>query len=213
MAVFPLVDCRTEVDYRGVTVDKVTRAVLIAAEDRLGYPLTVMQGGFRPQSSFSGTTHTRGGVGDLAAYDWHNKCEVLNSLGCYAYHRPYVQGLWGEHIHFGVIDHLWRDPALVAQQLDWLHNPPLNGLLGHMPYAGPHPGHKIVFPYDPATELELKPMTPTEEALDELVRAAHNVSQGAALINEGDKAKGQIPKLKRIHKDLRDVIKVVKAKV
>lgn len=214
---FPLADAQSASEWRdsGQRVDKVTRAILISAEEELGYPLSMIQGGGKPRTSYSGTTHCEWGVADLPAYDWENKCRVLNSLGCYAYHRPYQQGLWTEHIHFGVIDHPFRDPMLAQQQDDWLQNPPLDGLVGTNVYRdGPHTaGKKIVFKYDPKTELEVRPMSPREKILDNLVVAVHKIGDAAALMEDTPVNRGQIDNLKGVTREVRDVIKVVKSKM
>lgn len=213
---FPLADAQSASEWRdsGQVVDKITRAIMIEAESQLGYPITLVQGGNKPKTSYSGTTHVRLGVGDIAAYDWERKCEVFMGLGCYIYHRPYVQGLWGEHCHFGVIDHPWRDPMLAQQQDDWLHHPPLDGLKGTSVYTdGPHTnGRKIVFDYDPTTELQVAPMTELEQAKEDIVLAIHHTGEAAAHLGDAEEARGQIKRLKDVHKDLRGILKVVQSK-
>lgn len=214
---FPLADAMKQCDYYGHTVDQITLAILIAAEAKLGYKPTMLQGGFRPKTSYSGTTHTKGGVGDLTPDDADNKIRVFSSLGCYPYHRAYWPGVWEEHVHFGVIDHPYRDSELAQQQDDWLAHPPLDGLADHAALTGQYwPGKKIVFNYDPTTHKEVVPMTKIEQARAELLTGIHNVGQAQALLDDTDPSRvvahAQIAKLKESKKDLRAILNTLPAK-
>jgi hypothetical protein len=216
---FPLADAQTGIEWRdsGQKLDRITTAIFIAAEEKLGYPLTLIQGGGKSASRYSGTTHNRYGVADIAAWDWERKCEVFNSLGCYAYHRPPLRGVWGEHVHIGVIDHPWRDPMLAAQQVDWLKNPPLNALSGHARYHdGPTTnGKKIVFQYDPKTKLQVVKMNNVEKARDEIVRGIQNIGDAEALLDETNGrpvVEAQLKKLKNHQAGLREILTVLPKK-
>lgn len=211
---FPLADAKKGIEWRETSqnVDLITRAIFWAAEKELGYPLSLTQGGGKPHTSYSGSTHTKFGVGDLPAYDDVRKCEVLNSLGCYAYIRPYLPGKWGRHIHFGVIDHPWRDSALAAQQVDWLKKPPLDGLASHNRYTvGPHTGgRKIVFEYDASTKRQFVPLNRVQRAREELVLSIHKLGDAMALLDEVENRPVVAARLKRldsIHKELRSELK------
>lgn len=214
MSAFPLAHAKKSVEWRETSqnVDFITRAIFWAAEKELGYPLSLTQGGGKPKTDYSGTTHTKFGVGDLPAYDDVRKCEVLNSLGCYAYIRPYLPGKWGRHIHFGVIDHPWRDGLLAAQQDDWLKSPPLNGLSGHARYVdGPHTnGRKIVFEYDPKTKRQFVPLNKVQRAREEIVLTIHKLGDAMALLDEVENRPVIAAKLKRfssIRKELKAELK------
>lgn len=86
--------------FHGKTLDNATIAALKVAEKRLGYELTITQGGFNAGGvTASAGTHDLGRVVDLAAWDWKNKLTVLKNLGFAAWYRPFRPGLWGAHIH------------------------------------------------------------------------------------------------------------------
>jgi len=208
-------DAFEKVVFRGKLMDRKTMAFLQAMEEKLGYELTVVQGCYNPGGvAQSGGTHDGGGVIDLAAYDWRNKVRVAADLGAFAYHRPYIQGLWGEHIHFGIRNHGRLSPAAQAQQRDWDAKPPRNGLAGHAPLDLDryyHPGKPITFDY-PVRKAPVAPKTTRiTQARSELVHAIHDIGEAAALIETADSKrpanfKDEIADLKRLHKALRGVL-------
>jgi exonuclease III len=83
--------------FRGKPLDNATIAALKIAEEKLGYELTIYQG--IGGASASAGTHTEGRAVDLAPYDAERKLRVLKDLGFAIWHRPYVSGLWAEHLH------------------------------------------------------------------------------------------------------------------
>jgi hypothetical protein len=88
------------VQRQGKTLDALTASALDAAEQELGYPLTIVQGSYNAGGvAASGGTHDGGGVVDLVAFDAARKVKVLRSLGFAAWHRTPAQGPWNEHIH------------------------------------------------------------------------------------------------------------------
>lgn len=83
----------------GRTVDKFTKAALVEAERRLGYPLSIVQGSYNSGVGASAGTHDGGGAVDLLAWDYQKKVRVLRDVGFAAWYRPTIPGLWGAHIH------------------------------------------------------------------------------------------------------------------
>lgn len=174
-----------KVTFRGRTVDKKTRAFLLAMEARLGYELTVVQGSYNSTVKQSGGTHDKGGVVDLAAWDWERKVKVAADLGAFVWHRPYLPGVWGEHIHLGIRDHGNLSTEAARQQVDWDSRPPRNGLASHALMnlkVDYHPMKKITFQY-PTEPIVLVTPTRVTKARDALVEAIHNLGESAALLD------------------------------
>lgn len=203
--------------FRGRLMDKKTRQFLQDMESKLGYELTVAQGCYNDTVKASGNTHKGGGVIDLAAYDWENKVKVAADLGGAAFHRAYVPGLWGEHIHVVIRYHGNLDPSAKDQVEDWDHRPPLNGLVGHAPLSGQyHPGKKITFQYR-GEGVPMPPPVPVvnnvTKARDLLVEAIHNVGQAAAFLDDTPDRRtavhAQLDELKVQHGKLRAVLKAL----
>lgn len=207
-----------QVIFRGKPMDAYTMAVLLEAEAELGYRLTVVQGGFNKGGvAASAGTHDKGGVGDLTAYDHENKIKVMADLGTYPYHRYYLPGVWGEHIHFGVRNHKNRAPLLVEQQVDWDHKPPRNGLVGHANLTGQYyPSKLVTYDYKPGKAFQVPQQTQIEIARDHLVTAIHEVAQAAAALDSADPSRkvahAQVDELKADHKNLRNILKVLPKK-
>lgn len=90
-----------------IPVDALTKQILTVANQLLALPkyggepepMTGLQGSWRPKTSYSGTTHTAGGVVDVTAYNWRNRITVLDLLGSVGFHRTRAQGNWAPHIH------------------------------------------------------------------------------------------------------------------
>ncbi|NUR79085.1 MAG: hypothetical protein HOQ21_01370 [Dermatophilaceae bacterium] len=122
--------------YGGKTVDALTRAALDDTAERLGYPLTILQGSFNAGGvAASAGTHDGGGAVDLAPYDWERKVLELRRTGFAAWHRPAIPGLWGEHIHAVLIGDRLLSAGAKAQVADYLAG--RNGLANHGPDDGP----------------------------------------------------------------------------
>ncbi len=99
-------DAFERVIFRGRVMDRKTQSFLQAMEQRLGYELTVIQGSYNAGGvSASAGTHDGGGVVDLVSWDHRRKVRVARELGAFAWFRPDLPGVWGEHIHLGVRDH------------------------------------------------------------------------------------------------------------
>lgn len=85
--------------YHGKRLDRFSMQRIQAAEKRLGYELTIIQGSYNSGVSASAGTHDGGGAVDLSAWDWERKCRILRQEGWAAWHRPTIPRLWNEHIH------------------------------------------------------------------------------------------------------------------
>jgi len=149
--------------YHGKLMDYQTAAVIMAAEAQLGYSLTIVQGCYNAGGvAASAGTHDGGGVFDLAPWDWERKVHVLRSLGCAAWHRTAIRGLWSEHIHVVVRNHPTLSPAARQQQTYFDKKPRRNGLAGEAVDPDQYPGRPTpTFHYPPKT-----PVIPTFTAVD-----------------------------------------------
>ena len=208
-----MTDAFEKVIFRGRLMDNKTKAFLEAMEEKLGYELTVVQGCYNPGGvAASGGTHDGGGVVDLAAYDWRRKVKVAADLGAFVWHREYIQGLWGEHIHLGIRDHGRLSSAAQRQQQDWDHHPPLDGLKYHQIWPGYHPGRQITFHYPVKVKPVAVKQTRITKARDELVQAIHSIGDSAALLADADEVRkrdfsDEIAALKHQHRELRALLK------
>lgn len=122
------------VTFRGHTFDRYTRQPLLRIEQLLGYELTIYQGSYSNAAASKGT-HTGGGAGDLAPYQWQKKVRFLRVHGLDAWHRPelWIGGklIWVEHIHFVQYGNRMCSPEAKAQVEDYNHY--RNGLADHGP--------------------------------------------------------------------------------
>jgi hypothetical protein len=200
--------------YHGKLMDEKTKAFVQAMEEKLGYELTIVQGSYNPGGvSQSAGTHDGGGVLDLAAYDWRTKVRVAADLGAFVWRRPYIAGLWGEHVHLGIRDHGRLSSSAQRQQQDWDARPPRNGLASHAPMGSGdyHPGKVITFKYPPTPEVVVPQPTRVTKARDELVQAIHSIGEAAALLDatpdSREAAHAPIAELKTKHRELRQILK------
>lgn len=122
-----------------VVVNRRTRAMLSAAEDKLGYPLTIVQGSYHKGTSQSAGTHDGGGVVDLLAYQADRKVRALRAVGFAAWHRTPDQGDWPEHVHAVALGDQEMSDAAREQVTDYRNG--RNGLASHAPdpVAKPNP--------------------------------------------------------------------------
>jgi len=133
----------------GKVVDEITRAALLECEERLGYPLTVVQGSYQALDgnandvAASAGTHDGGGVVDLLAWDWENKVHVLRAVGFAAWHRPAVKGVWNEHIHAVLIGNKNLAPSAARQVVAYRDH--RDGLKSNLPDNTWHPDPIPVF--------------------------------------------------------------------
>lgn len=137
----------------GEPLDSLTSAQLKIAQRILGSAYSVYQGSFQPQTSYSGTTHTRGGVIDVGpatgVYDKH--VSALQRAGFAAWYRgpgaPGSAAAYGAHIHaISLYDKNvdvnagWQREQYVSMSGDGLGNPyygphmmPVKGIRGMIP--------------------------------------------------------------------------------
>lgn len=129
----------------GDVVNWRTHAMLLEAEERLGYNLTVVQGSYHEGVGASAGTHDGGGAVDLTAADWAKKVRVLRRVGFAAWHRTAIPGTWGEHVHaIAIGDKEMSDAA--ARQVQQYHNH-TDGLAGAGPDDFPYHPNDVLFDY------------------------------------------------------------------
>lgn len=87
--------------WRGHQFNRWTAAAIETWEDKLGAPLHISQGSFRPYTSYSGSSHMGGGAVDLWCYS-RPPLEVVRvgrNTGFACWWRTPSQGNWPHHIH------------------------------------------------------------------------------------------------------------------
>lgn len=178
----------------GKVVDVHTAAVIDAAERKLGYDLTIVQGSPNRGVSASGGTHDGQGVIDLAPFEHERKVRVLRELGCAAWYRPELWRngvrIWGAHIHAVVIGHRFLSPAAARQVTAYLAG--RDGLAGNGPDNGPDGFRDRRFPWPPPTRVEL--------AQRDLAAAARRLDAAATKGGRDDVARGRrlLAELRRV---------------
>lgn len=85
--------------FRGKKFDRMTAQALSRMEERLGYPLTIMQGSYSGGVGASAGTHDGGGAVDLTAYDHVRKVRVGREIGWAMWYRSPSEGPWPAHVH------------------------------------------------------------------------------------------------------------------
>lgn len=134
--------------YDGHTVNARTRNMMRAASRRLGKGcvIGITQGSYNPGGvGASAGTHDGGGAVDV---DLSQRCgkktrtvvRAMRIVGFAAWHRPYIRGLWNEHIHGIAIS----DPDLssgAANQV-WDYYIHRDGLASHAKDTGPQVGFR-----------------------------------------------------------------------
>lgn len=195
----------------GKPVDLVLQAFLLAAESKLGYELTILQGYNPDNEETSAGTHGFG-VADLAPYDWEHKLRVIKDLGAFAWHREEIDGLWPEHLHFGIRNHPGLSPSAKRQQIDYDKRPiPIDGLAGHTtPDRSYHPDPPVQFRFPVKTKPTPPPVTHVTKARDALVEAIAAVSTSIVELRDADEsrviARGLRPDLRHAREDLRGIL-------
>lgn len=104
------------ITWRGFTFDRYTVAAIEAAEDLLGFKLTIAQGSYNTTVSASAGTHDGGGAVDVMPTDRPARVvRALRTVGFAAWHRLPSQGPWGEHIHAVQIGNARLAPVAARQ--------------------------------------------------------------------------------------------------
>lgn len=210
-------DAFERVNFRGRLVDRKTQAFLQAMEKRLGYDLTVIQGSYNAGGvSASAGTHDGGGVVDLVSWDSKKKVKVARELGAFAWFRPDLPGVWGEHVHLGIRDHGRLSSAAQAQQADFDANPARNGLAGGAADRTWHPDPAVTFEYKANNDPPPPPPTRVARARDALAEAIHALGEAASLLDAADEdrevAKSQIDDLRGLRTTAREVLEKLPAR-
>jgi hypothetical protein len=129
-----------QVTIDGETVDNFTAAALQVAGQEAGTEWRIMQGSFSHDVAASGSTHSGGGVIDIAPTngDWEGAVTALRKIGFAAWIRNMPGHGYagsGAHIHAVLMgDELLSDQAQIQVQ-SYLNND--NGLSGSAPDDGP----------------------------------------------------------------------------
>ena len=207
-------DAFDKVTYRGRLMDRKTMAFLRAMEDKLGYPLTVIQGCYNGGAvSASAGTHDGGGVVDLVSWDAKRKVRAARELGAFAWFRPDLPGVWGEHIHLGVRSHGKLSSAAKAQQTAYDGDPARNGLASNAVDRTWHPDPAVTFRYQAKVDPPEPEPTRVARARDALAEAVHHLGEAAALLDAADEertvAKNQIDDLRKLRETAREVLDVL----
>jgi hypothetical protein len=85
--------------FRGEPMNARTIKMILAAEKLLGRTMAITQGSFQPATSYSGTTHTGGGVFDSVMRPvMESAVRALRAVGFAAWDRT-GKGNWAPHIH------------------------------------------------------------------------------------------------------------------
>ncbi len=204
-------DAFEHVTYRGRLMDRKTMAFLQAMEQKLGYDLTVIQGSYNGGGvPASAGTHDGGGVVDLVSWDHKRKVRVARELGAFAWFRPDLPGVWGEHVHLGIRSHGKLSDAAKSQQADFDANPARNGLANNAVDRTWRPDPLVTFKFKANTDPPPPPPTRVARARDALAQAIHALGDAAALLDAAEEgrehAKKQIDDCRKLRETARDVL-------
>ena len=157
-----LLPARGRVVYKGVTVNRRTRAALKWAEKRAGISPPLSQGSYRPRTPYSGSTHMGGGAVDISIRSLTDDQRIafvhaLKDAGFAAWwRRPGWDGKNGaEHIHAVLID----DPELSAGAA-WQtvgYDAKRDGLTGNKPDNTYRPKPAVRWNYTLGRPVQRKP--------------------------------------------------------
>lgn len=143
------------ITWRGKRLDRLTVAFIQALEERLGWQVTLTQGGYNGGAvAASAGTHDRGGVFDLTAANQRDVVKAARDLGAAAWYRSAAEGPWNEHIHVVMRGH-GRLASGAARQVT-AYDSGLNGLANNRPDPNPYrPRPLPVFTGKKDDEMEL----------------------------------------------------------
>lgn len=198
--------------YHGKRMDEKGKAFIQAAEQKLGYELTITQGNYNPGGVVaSAGTHDGGGVFDLASWDHQRKLRVIKDLGGWGWLRSKIPGLWGEHIHFGITNHgtLSRG-AQVQQKAYFAGRSGLRSNLRDNSYrAKPVP----IFKYPVKEVPRVPPPNNVTRARDELVEALHALNDAEAKLSNAPRTRvvvwNQLQELQEAQTKVRSILKIL----
>lgn len=207
-------DAFDKVTFRGRLMDRKTMAFLQAMEKKLGYPLTVVQGCYNAGGvAASAGTHDGGGVVDLVSWDAKRKVKTARELGAFAWFRPDLPGVWGEHIHLGIRSHGRLSPSAKDQQTAYDGNPARNGLANNAIDRTWHPDPPVTFAYRATVDPPEPEPTRVARGRAALTEAIHSLGEAAALLEAADDdrtvAKAQIDDLHQLRDSARKVLEIL----
>ncbi|MBP2336889.1 peptidoglycan hydrolase-like protein with peptidoglycan-binding domain [Saccharothrix coeruleofusca] len=142
------VSAGSRVGYRGVTMNTRTKAMLLAAEGRMGRQLTITQGSYNTGNAGSAGTHDGGGVLDISVSGMSTSTRTsvvraLREVGFAAWLRTPEQGNWAYHIHAVALAD--PDQSTQAQHQSGDYYLGLNGLAGRGADDGPAVNPKVTW--------------------------------------------------------------------
>lgn len=206
--------------FRGKRVRACDADLLLEAEERLGYQLTVVQGMPAPGAegaTASAGTHDDGRVWDLTAWDHRRKVRVLRDLGAAVWWRPTLPGVWAEHIHgLTILDSVDNAehiaPAGFRQIGSYLRR--RDGLARDLPDPTYRPVPPVVRRYRPTRRPAAMPVTNNvTEARDQLVEAAHALGVAAVKLESTSKrrtvVRAQVATIRGIRRGINGVLRIL----
>jgi hypothetical protein len=132
----------------GVVTDARTASMLAEAQELAGFQFLYAQGSYNGTNvAASAGTHARAGVVDIRTVPMRSRSQklaavrALRLVGFAAWIRPYVEGVWGEHIHAVAIGCPDLAPSAARQVTAYYQG--RDGLRGNRP--------------DPHADLGVKP--------------------------------------------------------
>lgn len=140
------------INWRGVTLNRRTAAMLEWVEDQTGIKIEPAQGSYNKGGvSASAGTHDGGGAIDIRVRQYTDKernkvLTAMRAAGFAAWYRPEVPDLWGPHIHGIAIGD--KDVASGAAQQLVAYKNGRDGLSGNRPDSFPHPDPQPVWDWE-----------------------------------------------------------------
>lgn len=136
--------------YKGVKVNRRTKAALEWVRKRTGINFSLAQGSYNVGVAASAGTHDGGGVvdvrvTDLTAGEIDIVLRALKDAGFAAWYRPAVSGLWGPHIHAVLRGDKEMAPGAAAQVVSY--DAKRSGLKGNAWDATYRPSPRVQFSY------------------------------------------------------------------
>jgi hypothetical protein len=198
----------------GKPLDYASIYAIRSAEEVLGYRLTVLQG--IGGAVASAGAHLLGRCVDFSPWDADRKLHVLKDVGFDIWHRPYVAGLWPEHLHGAlVLNRLdnTRGIAPVGFRQIASFQARRDGLVSNLPDLSYRPTPPAIFIYPPKKEPAVPDTTPVTQARDALVRAMHELDKAANLLDSTDpgrvKAHAEVDDLQHLKRETRNVLEAL----
>lgn len=140
------------VNFRGYTLDQMTRHAILDVEKRLGIRLDIYQGSYNAgRVEASAGTHDGGGAVDVNAHSGgKSSTQIVNAMravGFAAWHRAPISGIWGEHVHAILIGNEKVSASAARQIVDYKNH--RDGLASHAADNTWHPDPIRAYVYPP----------------------------------------------------------------